>query len=333
MPASNPQPAPGKFSVVAILAMAMGVAPAVAAQKPCTDAARLLYKACLQDSKDEFFIARANCLQIADAADRRACREDAFTDKKEAQRVCKEVQQARNDACAVLGEMPYDPDFNSAQFVHPDVIGAGVSPNPYVALVPGAYWVYEGTFEDEEEGKIDEVIRVEVTSKTKLIEGVNCRVIHDVVWQDGRKVEDTEDWFAQDVEGNIWYCGEVVQNLETFEGDNPDDAELTDIDGTWKTGRDDAKPGILIHAQPVPASTYRQEMLLGEAEDMAEVVRLDGSETVPGASCAGNCLVTKEYSPLEPGHFEHKFYIPGIGLILEQDNDGNRVELIEYNIP
>jgi hypothetical protein len=64
---------------------------------------------------------------------------------------------------------------------------------------------------------------------------------------------------------------------------------------------------------------YRQEFALGDAEDAAEVVSTTGSESVPAASCAGDCVVTRDFTPIEPDAAENKFYAPGIGLILEVD--------------
>jgi len=76
---------------------------------------------------------------------------------------------------------------------------------------------------------------------------------------------------------------------------------------------------------------YRQEFLLGEAEDVAEALSLTGSANVPAASCDGNCLITKDYTPLEPDGEENKYYAPGIGLILEVNVEtGGRVELVEF---
>ncbi|MEZ5598950.1 MAG: hypothetical protein R3E84_21685 [Pseudomonadales bacterium] len=33
-------------------------------------------------------------------------------------------------------------------------------------------------------------------------------------------LEDTNDWMAQDIWGNMWYCGEEVKDYEIFEGDS-----------------------------------------------------------------------------------------------------------------
>ena len=99
--------------------------------------------------------------------------------------------------------------------------------------------------------------------------------------EDGTPVEDTDDWYAQDLDGNVWYCGEIAQNFEVFEGDDPEEAELVDIEGSWKAGRDGALPGIVMLASPQAGDVYRQEVALGEAEDAARVISTTGSPSSP----------------------------------------------------
>jgi hypothetical protein len=236
--------------------------------------------------------------------------------------LCKEQLGARLDLCGLVGEKRYDPDFDPENFVNPLEIGKSVAANPYFPLIPGTQWVYEGG---------DEVITVTVTGKTKLIEGVTCVVVNDLVEEDDVSIEDTDDWYAQDLDSNVWYCGEIAKNFETIEGDLPDDPELVDIDGSWKAGRDGAKPGILMLADPKVGDVYRQEVLLGDAEDVAEVISTTGSAKidVDDASCDGDCLITRDFTPIEPGLNENKYYKPGVGLIIEVDMEGNRVELVE----
>jgi hypothetical protein len=148
-----------------------------------------------------------------------------------------------------------------------------------------------------------------------------------VAEEDGEVMEDTDDWFAQDTDGNVWYFGEISKEYE--------DGELVGIEGSWKAGEDGAKPGILMKAVPQVGEVYRQEFLLGEAEDMGEVLSLTGSAVVPAASCSEDCAVIKDFTPLEPDADEDKYYAPGIGLILEVDNEdgGERVELVELIDP
>ena len=282
-------------------------------------------EACRAEVVDDLQIARGVCINLSAAAERTECREEANAERQEARALCVEQRDARLDLCEALGEERYDPDFDPADFVDPLAIGGAVAPNPYFPLIPGTVWVYEGG---------GETITVTVTESIKLIEGVRCLVVNDLVEEDGLPIEDTDDWYAQDVDGNVWYCGEIAQNFEVFEGDDPEEAELVDVDGSWKTGRDGAQPGIIMLASPQVGDVYRQEMALGEAEDAARVISTTGSATVPAASCAGDCLVTRDFTPLEPDANERKTYAPGVGLILERDlESGDRVELVEFDTP
>jgi hypothetical protein len=134
-----------------------------------------------------------------------------------------------------LGAARHYPDFGPADFVEPTQIGSGTSSNPYLPLIPGSQWLYAGGDE-----------RVTVTGRTKLIEGVTCIIVNDVVEVQGQGVEDPDDWFAQDASGNIWYCGEAVQDFATLPGNNPPAPERSAIDGSFKGGRDHAKPGLIV---------------------------------------------------------------------------------------
>ncbi len=288
----------------------------------CSKTTMAVHKACLADRVDDYWTTLGNCINISDTHERRACKLDAKRVRFEAKKECKEQRQARLALCEALGEARYDPNFAPENFVDPQQIGQGILPNPYFPLVAGNRWIYRSG---------DETISVTVTTKTKLIEGVTCVVINDLVEENGVAIEDTNDWYAQDLEGNVWYCGEISENFELFAGDTPTEPELVDIEGSWKAGREGAKPGILIPAMPNVGDIYRQEVSLTEAEDVAEVVDIAGTETVPAASCSGDCLITLEYTPIEPGIFEHKYYAPGIGKILGVSMEGEREELIEYS--
>lgn len=226
---------------------------------------------------------------------------------------CGEQLKARLKICSALGEAAYDPKIVPANFVDPAVIGKSIAPNPYFPLVPGMKWVYKGG---------DETITVTVTGKTKKILGVSCAVVRDVVSEDGTVTEDTQDWFCQDISGNVWYFGELSKEFE--------DGQLKSLEGSWEAGVDGAKPGIIMLAQPVAGKVYRQEFSLGNAEDMGKILSLTGSASVPAASCVNNCLLIEDFSPLSPGGVEHKYYAPGIGLILELNPEsGRRTELVQ----
>jgi len=276
-----------------------------------TSAAAL--RACRHDVKDDYWTAYGICKNFV--GDRRTCIDDARDERTEALDECVVRCEARQELCDAFGPQRFDPVIDPANFLSPAEIAA--APNPFWPLVPGTIHVYEGG---------GETITVTVTDETKEILGVTCIVVTDVVEEDGEPIEETVDWYAQDEDGNVWYFGEIAQNFE--------DGELSDLDGSWTGGVDGAKPGIVFEATPQVGDIYRQEFLLREAEDVAEVLSLNGDETAAAASCAGACVVTEEYTPLEPDGTEHKYYAAGIGLVLELNPDtGDRVELVEVTLP
>jgi hypothetical protein len=279
----------------------------------CTRTADAALRACQHEIEDNFWIAIGNCINLSDPGARTKCDSGAKVVLKEGEEECGAQSKARLQVCKALGEAPYDPPIDPSMFVDPAQIGKTVVPNPYFPLVRGRTWVYKGD---------TETTTVTVTEDTKMILGVTCAILHDVVEDNGEVIEDTKDKYAQDIDGNVWYFGEISQQFE--------DGELVSIEGSWTAGVDSAKAGIIMKAAPAVGDVYRQEFSLGNAEDIGEVLSLTGSATVPAAACNGNCLVTKDFTPLEPDVSEHKYYAPGVGLILEVDpGTGDREELVE----
>lgn len=289
---------------------------------PCSSAAVSLMRACAVDVVDDLLEGTAICTDILDDDDRAECLADVELDVMDTEDECGEVFDARLSLCEDLGDAGHDPMFGetfAANFVDPLEIGNTVPANPWFPLVTGNHWLYLGDGES---------IEVTVTDEIKLIDGVTCVVIVDVASEDGEVVEITRDWYAQDVDGNVWYCGEIARNFEIFEGDVPEAPELVDIEGSWKAGRDGARPGILLPFDPRVGDVIRQEVSYGEAEDVIEILSVTADEAAPGGMCAGDCLMTADFTPLEPDAPENKYYVPGIGLIVEvKPGTAERVEL------
>lgn len=293
------------------------------AEPGCAASAHTQRLACEYDLRDDFFTSSAQCHDTANPD--AACFGAAEAEFDDGLEECNDVLEARLDLCASLDDATHDPEFGpdfAASFVDPLEIGITIAPNPWFALVPGNLWVYEGD---------GETIEVAVSSDTKLIDGITCIVVVDTAMEDDVVVETTADWYAQDVDGNVWYCGEISENFEEFDGDETSGPELVDIDGSWKAGRDGAEAGILLPAEPRVGDVFRQEFAQTDAEDAIEILAVDTTETAPGGSCDGNCLMTRDFTPLEPGAEENKFYAPGTGLIVEVDLEtGDRVELASF---
>jgi hypothetical protein len=323
------------FLGVALISMAetrAGEAP----NAPCQRSARDMLSACKSDLQGERYRTSANCRKLADGDERQACFEGARSAKKEESASCREVHKARNNACELLDEFRHhdpllDPD---NIFIHPDEVPGVFPPNPYVSIAAGHTYVLRAGEEGEE------TVVVHVTDESREILGAHCRVVLDVVVEadseDGEvtyeAVEVTDDWFAQDEPGNVYYCGEISRNFE--------DGLLRDIDGSFEAGLDFANAGELIRAFPSAGEAHRQEYALGDAEDILQYV---DAMTAPGADEGGDneafpcspdmCLKTFDFSPLEPESTEFKYYLPGTGFVLAvalEDGEitGEREELV-----
>jgi hypothetical protein len=194
--------------------------------------------------------------------------------------------------------------------------------HPFWPMPVGTVWTYRET---DGEGAEQKVV-VTVTDETREIQGIEARVVHDVVTEDGEVVEDTYDWYAQDEDGNVWYLGEDTTAYE--------DGEEPNKEGSWEAGVDGAQAGILLPGEPGVGQTYRQEYLAGEAEDAGEVLSLDEQVEVPFGQFDG-VLMTKDFTPLEPKLLEHKFYARGVGPVLALAISGgtDREELVELERP
>ncbi|MDQ3603623.1 MAG: hypothetical protein M3385_07175 [Actinomycetota bacterium] len=195
--------------------------------------------------------------------------------------------------------------------------------NPYWPMSPGSKWVYSET---DTTGTNQKVV-VEVTDEKKMIaNGIEARVIRDTVTENGQPVEITDDWYAQDKAGNIWYLGEYVTNYKN--------GKVVDHGGSFEAGIDGAQPGIAMPANPEPGLSYRQEYYKGEAEDKAAVITV-GEERVqvPFGYFDKHVLMTRDLVPTEPKVQELKFYSPNVGPLLSvhTDGDGGRAELVSYS--
>jgi len=190
--------------------------------------------------------------------------------------------------------------------------------NQYYSLIPGTTFVYRSDTEDGIER--NEVI---VTDETRIVLGVTTTVVWDRVWLDDELAEETYDWYAQDKDGNVWYFGEDSREYEH--------GEVVSTEGSWEAGIDGAKPGIIMEAHPTVGDSYKQEYYQGKAEDMADVVALGETVTVPFGAFQ-SCLKTRDWSQIDPTLNEYKYYSPEIGgVVLEVVVDsGERVELVDY---
>jgi hypothetical protein len=191
--------------------------------------------------------------------------------------------------------------------------------NQYFPLKPGTTFFYRG--KSGSDVITDEVY---VTHQTKEIIDVNTTVVRDRVFVNDVLSEETFDWYAQDEDGNVWYFGEDSKEFDA-------NGVVISTEGSWEAGVNGARPGIIMEADPQKGDVYRQEFAAGVAEDMAKVLGLNQTVTVPYGTFH-NCLKTKDFSLLEPDVTENKFYAPEVGFILSKMVKGGSEKLELINI-
>jgi hypothetical protein len=194
--------------------------------------------------------------------------------------------------------------------------------NPWFPLLPGSTWTYRGV-KDGEPGQDT----MTVTTKTKDIAGIPAVVVHDELVQGGKVRERTDDYYAQDTSGNVWYLGEETAELD-------DAGKITSTEGTWLTAVDGAAPGIIMPADPEVGVGGSQEIYPGHAEDHYVVLLTDAKIKVPAGSYTG-AVVTAEWTPLEPDVLSEKVYVKGVGEVREADVKGGdeKFELVRTTTP
>jgi hypothetical protein len=191
--------------------------------------------------------------------------------------------------------------------------------NPWYPLKPGSVYVYRGVKDGEPSREV-----MTVTHRTKTIDGAPCVAVSDLLYLRGRLEERTTDFYTQDSKGNVWYFGENTAELDR-------QGRVKNRSGSWRAGVNGAKPGIFMFAHPRVGQSARQEYYKGQAEDHFQVLRLNVRVRVPFGS-SRHALLTKEWTPLEPGVIDHKYYVRGIGTVLERTAKGpvERNELVSF---
>jgi hypothetical protein len=225
---------------------------------------------------------------------------------------CGSSRRSASELAPVTGT--YAPTIEASKFV-------STVDNPLWPLRPGSAYHFEGV-----RGRTPQTDDELVLQRQKQILGISSMIVRDTVSEHGRPIEQTLDYYAQDEDGNVWYMGE-----DSFEREHGRFVRASD---SWLSGVDGAKPGIIMPARPKSGDRYRQEYYPpGEALDEAHVIGERGPITVPYGTF-GRALVTSELSPLEP-QTEEKYYVAGIGEILERVVKGHREEfrLVRYVRP
>jgi len=179
---------------------------------------------------------------------------------------------------------------------------ANVGKNPYfIPLEPGYRLTLKGG---------GATLTVTVTRKTKLVDGVETRVVEEREEKDGQPTEISQNYFAIDkTTGAVYYFGEDV---DVYKG-----GKVVSHEGAWLSGVGGAEFGMMMPGKPKVGNKFQQEIAPKVAMDRCEIVALDEEVKTP-AGTFKNCLRTKEGSAIEKGTGD-KVYAPGVGLIKDDE--------------
>ncbi|MGA7542551.1 MAG: hypothetical protein WBW34_05750 [Nitrososphaeraceae archaeon] len=192
---------------------------------------------------------------------------------------------------------------------------ASTGENSYFILKPG----YQVTLEGEEDGEELQLVMT-VLDETKVVNGIETRVVEEKETEGSNLVEISRNYFALcKPTNNAIYFGEDVDIYE--------DGEIVSHEGAWLAGQNGSKAGMIMPEKVEVGLKYYQEVAPGVAEDRAEIVSVNDTLDTP-AGTFDQVLKTEETNPLKPDEKEFKFYAPGIGLIQEE-----AIKLVNYTKP
>src|SRR5213594_3772108 len=188
-------------------------------------------------------------------------------------------------------------DWTSAFLVEPDEL-TSVGRNPYFILEPGYTLVLEG------EGA---QLTITVLNETKKVDGVVTRVVEERETKGGKLTEVARNYFAISKRTNdVFYFGEDVDMYK--------DGKVVNHDGTWLSGVNGNKFGLMMPGRVLLHSRYYQEVAPQVAMDRATIVSMTETVKTPAGEFK-NCLKVEETSPLTRFTTEYKYYAPGIGMV------------------
>jgi len=180
--------------------------------------------------------------------------------------------------------------------------------NPYFVLEPG----YRLHFKHA-----DETLTVSVLDETKLVDGVETRVVEEREEKHGQLTEVSRNYFAIDrTTGDVYYFGE--------DSDEYRHGRVVSREGSWLAGEDGARFGLMMPGTAKVGARFYQELAPNVAMDRAEIVAVDSEVSVPAGTFT-SCVQVKETSPLENGS-SRKIYAPGVGLIQDDEFILARIE-------
>jgi hypothetical protein len=170
------------------------------------------------------------------------------------------------------------------------------------------------------EGDVSVRVKSRVRSKRVRVAGALATAVDVKERENGKLVERSTDFYAQDRTGNVWYLGERVDDIEN--------GKVVGHEGQWIAGRKGAKRGLFMPAAPKVGQSFRQSRAPGVSRDRSTVVAVDAQVTTPAGRFTG-CLKTRDRDLRGSERPERKFYCPDVGLVRERPR-GGIVDLVRF---
>jgi hypothetical protein len=174
--------------------------------------------------------------------------------------------------------------------------------NPYFILTPGYKLSYQHG---------SDMITDTVLDETKVVDGVETRVVEDRESKNGQLIELTRDYYAIDsMTNDVYYMGEDVDVYKN--------GKVVGHEGAWLSGVKGAKFGLMMPGAPKVGQKFYQERAPGVGMDRCEIVSV-GEHVVTPAGTFEKCIHVHETTPLEKGTGEHKWYAAGVGPVKDAE--------------
>ncbi|MFN0072596.1 MAG: hypothetical protein ACKVVP_14020 [Chloroflexota bacterium] len=178
--------------------------------------------------------------------------------------------------------------------------------NAFFILEPGFQLRYEGKEDDE-----TVALTITVLNDTKVIGGVDTRIVEERDWVNGELVEVSLNYFALCGQtSSVYYFGEDVDIYEK--------GRVVSHDGAWHHGENGARAGLIMPSEPLLGARFMQEIAPGVALDRGEIVGVSESVQTP-AGRFDNCVKVTETSGMDPKDIGQKIHCPGVGLVKDKD--------------
>jgi hypothetical protein len=207
------------------------------------------------------------------------------------------VLAACAQSTAKSGAAPWVSEFDTA----PSNM-TSVGRNPYFVLEPGHYVVLRDHAGNQ--------VTATVLDETKMVDGVETRVLEERELEAGHLIEVSRNFFAiHKPSQNAMYFGEEVDMYR--------DGKVVSHEGSWLAGVNGAKAGMIMPGDAHAGYRHYQEQAPGVAMDRAEILSTKETLKTPAGKLE-KCAKVAETNALKSGELEYKYYAPGIGLVKEE---------------